>query len=155
MKHALLLLALAAPMVAEQPKSETEAAKERLAVAKILEREFAKPAEQVKQEHREKAAAEVKAYWAEYERRMRAPVAARPAYAPMPAYAPETFEPPAPDSFQHPANKTRQRSTERQSGPYTERSTRLPGGTIQTLTSDGRQCYTERLPGGEFYTYCY
>lgn len=89
MKHAVLLLALAAPLVAEQPKSEIDAAKERLAVAKILEQEFAKPAEQVKQEHREKAAAEVKAYWEEYERRAKAKSAA---LAASPTPAPESKE---------------------------------------------------------------
>lgn len=140
------------------PAPETPQAKENYATAAAIERAFTP---QGVEEERRRKAAEVKAYWAEYERRMRAPVAAPPVYAPLPVYAPETFEPSAPDSFQHPANKTRQRANAGQPRhiygdqrePTSATSTRL-GNTITTEISDGRTCTTTLL-GGTATTECY
>lgn len=155
MKRFGIFLLLAALAVAEdKPKTEAEAARERLAVAAMLDREFSKSPEQVQRERLERAAAEVKAYWAEYER-------VRPRYVAAPMPAQPAYTPPAMSEGARPyynIRNARPGANAGQGGTYTEHSTRLPGGTLQTLTSDGRQCYTYTLPGpngGTLYTQCY
>jgi len=174
MRYALLLIALAAPMVAERiPRDWYECRRAGWDIADCVALWHVKtvadsiwlfqaynpperpgPAPETPQakenEDRRRKAEEVKAYWAEYERRAKQ----RPTYVYVPQ-APQTSATAPEPSWPTPPPLTQPRQSRRQSGQYTERSTVLPGGTIQTLTSDGRQCYTEKLPGGELYTHCY